>query len=451
MKQKLLPFLLIICYHITNGQSVTILPGNSNSGNIISNSGTFPTLNIFPSGTTNADKMVISHSPNYPSWGLQYRDLGDKFVFMGGEITTKPTFTTDLTNTRVGVGIDNPSHTMDILGGSWSLGNPNQGDFRIGDPTYNFRIGVATGGGGAGDIRQFATGGTNRLIWGTNALDRMALNSSGYLGIGTIDPETKLHVKGGDIKINDSFPFLYFTPTDIGANSGIRFNDQTTPASPAGYMIYNYSQSAFKIFHGENSSSGLNLDINHKLGLGLDVPAGKMHIKYNSGTGNPHLMLEEASSTDGGRITFKNAGTTKFWDLWGYPDPTNANANFNIYYSGLGNILSIQGNGNVGIGTTTPDNKLDVLGVIRANEIIVETGWADYVFENNYALKDLNEVEKYINENKHLPNVPSAKEIQEKGAHVAELMTKMMAKIEELTLYTIKQQKEIDELKTLLK
>lgn len=109
--------------------------------------------------------------------------------------------------------------------------------------------------------------------------------------------------------------------------------------------------------------------------------------------------------------------------------------------------IRISDNGNVGIGTSTPANKLDVLGIIRANEVIVETGWADYVFKDDYQLKPLSEVEAFIKENKHLPSVPSAATIQEKGAHVAELMTKMMEKIEELTLYSIQQKKEIDELK----
>jgi len=442
--------LLLGCYlsiQVCTGQSITILPGNSNSGNILSNSGSFPTTVLFPSGSSNPNKMAISHSPSFPSFGLQYRDVGDKFVFTNG---VNPVLTTDLGFARVGVGIDNPAHQLDVLGGSWNLANSTQGDFRVGNGTYNFRIGVATGGGGAGDVRMFTFGGTNRFIWGTNGLDRMALTSAGELGIGTITPEEKLHVKDGDIKITDHYPFLFLTQTTLNGNSGIRVNDQTTPSNAAGYIMFNHSQNAFKIYHGENSSSGLHLDVNHKLGLGLTTPDGKMHIKYNSGVGNPHLMLEEASSTDGGRITFKNAGTTKFWDLWGYPHATNADANFNIYYSGIGNILSIQGNGNVGIGTTSPDNKLDVMGIIRANEVIVETGWADYVFEDDYKLESLEKVESFIKENKHLPNVPSAKEVQEKGAHVAELMTSMMAKIEELTLHAIKQQKEIDELKKVL-
>ncbi len=132
-----------------------------------------------------------------------------------------------------------------------------------------------------------------------------------------------------------------------------------------------------------------------------------------------------------------------------------------MHYDGSANRLNINSlctaptsrftimrdNGNVGIGVLSPVNKLEVNGTIRANEVIVETGWADYVFQDDYKLKPLSEVEAYIKENKHLPSLPSATKIQEKGAHIAELMTTMMEKIEELTLYSIEQKKEIDELK----
>ncbi len=92
--------------------------------------------------------------------------------------------------------------------------------------------------------------------------------------------------------------------------------------------------------------------------------------------------------------------------------------------------------------------QLAVKGHVRSTEIVVETGWADYVFENNYKLRSLDELEKYIDQNKHLPNIPSAAEIQKNGLKVGEVQTKMMEKIEELTLYIIDLKKEINMLKS---
>ncbi|MBD0404601.1 tail fiber protein [Flammeovirga sp. EKP202] len=109
--------------------------------------------------------------------------------------------------------------------------------------------------------------------------------------------------------------------------------------------------------------------------------------------------------------------------------------------------MRISGNGNVGIGTTnTSDFKLSVKGKIRAEEVKVYTGWADYVFEEDYELKSLSEVEAHIKEHKHLPDVPSAKEVEENGVNVGETEAMLLRKIEELTLYTIEQEKKIEDL-----
>jgi hypothetical protein len=109
--------------------------------------------------------------------------------------------------------------------------------------------------------------------------------------------------------------------------------------------------------------------------------------------------------------------------------------------------MRITSSGNVGIGTTTPQSKLDVCGTIRATEVKVETGWCDFVFEDNYNLRSLDEVETHIKEHKHLPDIPSAKEIKENGLGVSEMLAKQMQKIEELTLYVIELKKENEAIK----
>ena len=103
-------------------------------------------------------------------------------------------------------------------------------------------------------------------------------------------------------------------------------------------------------------------------------------------------------------------------------------------------------NGNVLIGKTSQTNtnyKLDVAGKVRADEITVNTTGADFVFEDGYLLRPLHEVEAFIKENKHLPDVAPAKTMQENGVSVGEMNAKLLQKIEELTLYLIKKENEI--------
>jgi hypothetical protein len=105
--------------------------------------------------------------------------------------------------------------------------------------------------------------------------------------------------------------------------------------------------------------------------------------------------------------------------------------------------------GHVGIGTDASDSyQLAVEGKIGAREIVVTTSsWADYVFDENYELRPLESVENYLKENKHLPGIPSGKEIEQNGLSMADMMAKQMAKIEELTLYMIEQNKQIGKIK----
>ncbi|SCY26838.1 hypothetical protein SAMN02927916_1671 [Flavobacterium anhuiense] len=118
-----------------------------------------------------------------------------------------------------------------------------------------------------------------------------------------------------------------------------------------------------------------------------------------------------------------------------------------------GNVVSM---GSIGIGTSnfvdgSDSYRLSVKGKIRAEEIKVYNTWADYVFASDYKLDNLKEVESYIKKNGHLKNVPSAKEIAEHGLELGEMSKVQQEKIEELTLYLIQQNKEIEELKSQVK
>ena len=110
--------------------------------------------------------------------------------------------------------------------------------------------------------------------------------------------------------------------------------------------------------------------------------------------------------------------------------------------------LIVDTSGNVGIGTTNPQYKLAVNGNIGAQDIIVtNTGWSDYVFRPGYRLRPLSEVSQFIQANGHLPDIPTEAEVREKGVSLGDMQAKLLAKVEELTLHMIQQEKENRELR----
>jgi len=136
------------------------------------------------------------------------------------------------------------------------------------------------------------------------------------------------------------------------------------------------------------------------------------------------------------------AGGLNFWKPYG-----------NSYNAAVKNwILFLKDDGRVGIGTKdlTDGYKLTVKGGINAQEVLVTVtaGGADFVFDKGFKLQSLPELENYVTANKHLPDIPSAKEMEKTGLKMGEFQIKLLQKVEELTLYVIKQQKEIEELKT---
>jgi hypothetical protein len=133
----------------------------------------------------------------------------------------------------------------------------------------------------------------------------------------------------------------------------------------------------------------------------------------------------------------------------------------------VANDLILANDGNIGIGTTAPNAKLHVSsnvmigtgnptagyalsvnGKIISEEVRVEAdvSWPDYVFENKYPLIALTELESYINNNKHLPNIPSAQEVKKEGIALGDMNRRLLEKIEELTLYIIQQEKRLNTL-----
>jgi hypothetical protein len=161
------------------------------------------------------------------------------------------------------------------------------------------------------------------------------------------------------------------------------------------------------------------------------------------------MMIENSTANDV-QLRFKSAkDVSAIWSIGTGSSGLVSGDDFYIWKeAGSGGAkLVIKDNGSVGIGTVNPDAayKLSVKGGIRCEKVVVEIGWADYVFHKDYKLMPLNELEKFISSNKHLPNIPAASEVETKGLDVGAVQAKQMEKIEELTLYIIEMNKKMKE------
>jgi hypothetical protein len=143
------------------------------------------------------------------------------------------------------------------------------------------------------------------------------------------------------------------------------------------------------------------------------------------GTGNKH---HQVNFNDGGVYYRNGNNNTSTWGAWR-------------------SLIIENENGNVGIGTSTPTNKLEVNGTIKTKEVnVTTTGWPDYVFAADYNLMPLDSLSEFIKTNSHLPGVPSESEVNLNGANLGEMNVILLKKIEELTLYIINQDKKIEEI-----
>jgi len=259
------------------------------------------------------------------------------------------------------------------------------------------------------------------------------LEVNGKVGIGTLTPAYDLDVTkylrvgaqgGSDVAL-------------LGGGSGI-----------GAQMKLFYSNGAENVRLTGNNDSWLNATIGN-VGIGTTAPSEKLTI-YGIVNTSPGILSLESHRND---VTYAEVGALKGKNgtvevarigMLRGGETFSGVMNFFVKESNnspLYEAMRIAENGNVGIGTATPNEKLAVNGKIRAKEIKVEPNpatWPDYVFGTDYNIASLAELEKYIKENKHLPEIPSAKEVAANGVELGEMNKLLLKKVEELTLYLIK-------------
>ena len=193
------------------------------------------------------------------------------------------------------------------------------------------------------------------------------------------------------------------------------------------------------------------------VGIGTTSPNQKLVV--DGGTSDFTPIFAKSSLLSGGKYfgsllagyQTDVSKSAQFGYVYDSSNIANSYAHITIYGASEGSQFIVKPNGNIGIGTTAPDAKLAVKGQIHAQEVKVDLQGAmvpDYVFAKEYKLKSLSEVDAYIKANSHLPEVPSAQEIEKNGLQLGEMNMVLLKKIEELTLHAIEQQKQIERLKT---
>lgn len=259
--------------------------------------------------------------------------------------------------------------------------------------------------------------GLSSLSFGQNVFP-----TTGKVGIGTTSPNADLRIKSASY---DSYQLRITTPCN-DCPTGVDFHP----------LIVGTGNVAIGIPGDFSTMPSL---INNRL-----VVNGRIASYFNSDP-NSFTALENSGlevKTNAVRTFLISNG-----NLYGYSS-TGTN-NYSLKSSGelFARSISIKNSSNV------QNFKVSNNGFVYARQIEVQGSgnFPDYVFEDDYKLRSLEELEAYINENKHLPEIPSAQEVNEKGINLGQMNELLLKKIEELTLYVIEQDKKIKELSDLIK
>jgi hypothetical protein len=351
-----------------------------------------------------------------------------------------------------------------------STGNPIIYDY---SPGLTLQRNTATGGFTQGIQTKLQNGDDNWFFgnlhdtkWmvakGDFQSPRLVVLANGNVGVGTDNPQAKFEIQspnsGWSLNSRSASP----NPGDINGiklYSGYLGDDKWAGVSSVAEDLHSNS-TGLSLYSAQ--AERVRITSAGNVGVGTTTPENKLTIKGENATVDvqstadgqtPGIFLRyQNSNIAGAKFYFNTGHAVTYFDNLYANTPGSAYGSFDFRsVNTSGNLESrfyVKGqNGNVGIGTTTPNEKLSVNGKIRAKEIKVETAnWPDYVFEDDYKIASLTEIEKYIKENKHLPEMPSAKEAETNGVELGEMNKLLLKKVEELTLHLIKLNERLAEL-----
>ena len=289
--------------------------------------------------------------------------------------------------------------------------------------------------------------------------------ASGKVGVGTTAPQVYLDVEADTPQVRLGKPgqagrILFDRASDGLASGKIGFRDSLESSlfdvfvqGGGGHLALG-GQSKVSLYTGDVLGSAperLTILSDGKLGVGnpsprysMDVAGSDIRLKLASGNGI-HLRTDSyGNSYINNMNDFVSNGNTNNGFLKITAQTELSFATGDAGSSGTSRMTILGSTGFIGIGTTAPDYMLDINGTARAKEVIVESNWADFVFEPGYDLPSIEEVEAHIQSERRLPGMPSAEAVREHGVSIGETQTLLLQKVEELTLYLIEQEKQLE-------
>ena len=260
---------------------------------------------------------------------------------------------------------------------------------------------------------------------------------------------------GIQIKATSIAPDIFLTP--YGAGKVTTGSLTGTSATFSGALTTNghLTTGTGGVYVGSAGQSWIWPRGTNDIAIGADND-DRLYISGTSAAFSVPLTTSGYLTTGTGGVYIGTPGQSWIWPRGTNDIALGADNDDRLYISGTSATFSVPLTGtsadfssNVGIGTTQTTANLYVHGIVKSKEVKVEATVTvpDYVFEKSYDLKSLSEVEKYITQNKHLPEIPSAKLIEKEGINVGEMQLGLLKKIEELTLYMIDINKTVTNLK----
>lgn len=288
---------------------------------------------------------------------------------------------------------------------------------------------------------QWAFNGTH--IYNTNADN---------VGIGTTAPAFKLDVvRNGNAQVrvfnNGGGAGATYRMTDQASGADFAFKSTAT----GGFKIRDITNAMDVLFIESNSApNSLYINASGWVGMGTATPVAPLNVMGDQELTGSYPFYTMDNTTAGGNcgLEFSQNGS---WVGWIFYDNSDNLLRFNCSSSnGYSNHMVILPDGRIGINTQTPATgyQLSVNGKVACEEVLVELdgSWPDYVFAENYNLMSLTDLENSIKQNNHLPGLPSASTVEENGFELADMQKRVVEKLEELTLYTIEQGKQIQQM-----